>query len=440
MEQKNQGDKVIRFGNMFELRNVTAGDVLKVGGAAALTGFASWCLLTKSGRSFVSKSIKKLSEIKDRKIDRPWKGYKRPPKLQKPENIDPPVDEQLIGLQLCAGKTIFLFAPTDMGKTTLAIQLACEMMYEKESNIFPGSIIRKPKKLIYYDEEYEGESFQKDEYIEQFTEKNDGSFMLCTGSHGGIDEMLDGIYEDVNLKEHEGQDVVIFVDNIAAVCSGTYGRRTPNGEGYFMQSLKSLKNYLKDVKGIRLTIVLIAHTNKDMADESKKYKPLTNANLQGTSQQVIFANQIIAMGATRISPDHMRIKADKNKKAKKDGCVWVVERTDSITFKFVGYELEEDTISVAGATVLRMEYMANDCDDQQNSIEPNITKKPQQGAKCMMSKEEYDFIVKLREEERMSFKQISIAHAKFFKYEKPLSDQTISNKYNEAKSKIKTAD
>lgn len=332
-------------------------------------------------------------------IPHPWKGYKRTPVKARPEDAPAPKENRLLDVYIRAGRIVFLFAPTDVGKTTLAVQLAYEMAFEKDSKIFPNSVIRHPKKVIYYDEEYQGESFQKEGYRNMF-EINDGRFLYTQGAHDGIDDMLEAIYNDANQKEYEGHDIVMFIDNIKAVCKGTYSGKGSNGEGRFINSLKSIKNYLEDKKGIRLTVVVIAHTTSDAADE-KRYKTITEKNLQGTNDQSDFANELIALGDTRIGPEYKRVKALKNKELPKDGKVWVVKRVDGTTFECVGYELESDTIDKKIAPALLSKYTSgNTVYKQLDSASPDSEEG--NGTKASYSREK----IELTEEQLVRCREV----------------------------------
>lgn len=365
MGDSSTGDKKIEISwkNGFKVQNYSAGDFAKFGAIGLGICFIGWSIFTKNGQGFVKKTYNWIKDEKEKIIDRPWKGYKRTPVKGRPEDAPAPKEGRLLDVYIRAGRVVFLFAPTDVGKTTLAVQLASEMAFREESKIFPNSVIRHPKKVIYYDEEYEGESFQKEGYREVF-ESNDGRFLYTQGAHDGIDDMLDAIYYDANQKEYEGHDIVMFIDNIKAVCKGTYSGKGTNGEGRFIKSLKSIKNYLEDKKGIRLTVVVIAHTTKEAADE-KRYKTLTEQNLQGTNDQSDFANELIALGDTLIGPEYKRVKALKNKKLPKDGKVWVVKRIDETTFEYVAYELESDTIDKKIAATLLAKYTSGNMGNAQ---------------------------------------------------------------------------
>lgn len=390
MGDSGTGDKKIEISwkNGFKVQNYSAGDFAKIGAIGLGIAAIGWSIFTKSGRGCVKTAYKWIKDEKEKIIDRPWKGYKRAPVKARPEDAPAPREARLLDVYIRAGRVVFLFAPTDVGKTTLAVQLASEMAFGEDSKIFPNSVIRHPKKLIYYDEEYQGESFQKEGYRDVF-ESNDGRFLYTQGAHDGIDDMLDAIYYDANQKEHEGHDIVMFIDNIKAVCKGTYSGKGTNGEGRFIKSLKSIKNYLEDKKGIRLTVVVIAHTTKAAADE-KKYKPITVTILQGTNDQSDFANELIALGDTLIGPEYKRVKVLKNKALPKDDKVWVVKRIDATTFEYVAYELESDTIDKKIAATLLAKYTSGNLGDAQlDSALPDCKKESE--SKASYSREKIEF-------------------------------------------------
>ena len=281
------------------------------------------------------KEAKKLKELKEL---RPWDYYTPPQKGVVGGNLQVAHKVPLWGYAIYEGWNYTLFAPTNVGKTALAQQILSELAYADTSAIIPGMEIGKGRRLMFFDEEYDLANLPE-EYVMLNREKSKevGERIEFYGKSGDVEAFLDRLY---SLLKDDKRSTVVFVDNISALCGQSIQKQTR-----LLNGVKKIKDYLKYCKqpSHMVTTVLIGHTN--LKNYSDRYKPITERDMQGSSELGNMITGSIALGYTRLGPGYYRLLFPKNKAMQATDKVHVIRRADAINFEHICEMPEEDTIA-----------------------------------------------------------------------------------------------
>lgn len=272
--------------------------------------------------------LKKLQEL------RPWDYYEAPKKAVYGGGLPVNVVKPLWGYGIYEGYCFILFAPTNVGKTALALQIVNELAYNETSDFMPDWEIGKNRQLMYFDEEYGLNNFPPE--LQKFYENKDNRVVFY-GKSGGVEQFLDRLYQNV---KKSGKPTVAFVDNIGAVCGGN----TIKQEKRLLEGVWKIINYLRD-KGepsIPLTIVLIGHTN--VTKYPDRFKHCSEGNLQGASEQANYATGMIELAYTHRA-GYYRLDFPKNKRVPKTDKVYMLHRRDALNFEYVCQMDENEALS-----------------------------------------------------------------------------------------------
>lgn len=280
------------------------------------------------------KEAKKLKELKEL---RPWDYYTPPQKGVVGGNLQVAHKVPLWGYAIYEGWNYTLFAPTNVGKTALAQQILSELAYADTSAIIPGMEIGKGRRLMFFDEEYDLANLPE-EYVMLNREKSKevGERIEFYGKSGDVEAFLDRLY---SLLKNDKRSTVVFVDNISALCGQSIQKQTR-----LLNGVKKIKDYLKYCKqpSHMVTTVLIGHTN--LKNYSDRYKPITERDMQGSSELGNMITGSIALGYTRLGAGYYRLSFPKNKAMQATDKVHVIRRADAINFEYICEMPEEDTI------------------------------------------------------------------------------------------------
>lgn len=268
---------------------------------------------------------------------RPWDYYTPPQKEVTSSNLQVAYKVPLWGYAIYEGWNYTLFAPTNVGKTTFAQQILSELAYAETSAIIPGMEIGKGRRLMFFDEEYDLANLLE-EYVKFNREKSKevGDRIEFYGKTGGVEAFLDRLYY---LLKDNPMSTVVFIDNISALCGQNLQKQVR-----LLNGLKKIKDYLKYCKQPShiLTTVIIGHTN--LQNYMDRYKPITERDMQGSSELGNMITGSIALGYTRLGPGYYRLLFPKNKAMRATDKVHVIRRTDAISFEHICEMNEEDTI------------------------------------------------------------------------------------------------
>lgn len=280
---------------------------------------------------------KKAKEKEELQKLRPWDYYTPPQKGVTSSNLQVAHKVPLWGYAIYEGWNYTLFAPTNVGKTTFAQQILSELAYAETSTIIPGMEIGKGRRLMFFDEEYDLANLPE-EYVNFNREKSKevGDRIEFYGKTGDVEAFLDRLYY---LLKDNPMSTVVFIDNISALCGQNIQKQVR-----LLNGLKKIKDYLKYCMQPShiVTTVLIGHTN--LQNYTDRYKPITERDMQGSSELGNMITGSIALGYTRLGPGYYRLLFPKNKAMQATDKVHVIRRTDAINFEHVCEMNEEDTI------------------------------------------------------------------------------------------------
>ncbi len=312
-------------------------------------------------RAKEKEDAKKLLELK--KL-RPWDYYTPPQKEMTSSNLQVAHKVPLWGYAIYEGWNYTLFAPTNVGKTTFAQQILSELAYADTSAIIPGMEIGKGRRLIFFDEEYDLSNLPE-EYVIFNREKSKeiGERIEFYGKTGDVEAFLDCLY---NLLKDNSRPTVVFLDNISALCGQNIQKQVR-----LLNGVKKIKDYLKYCKqpSHTITTILIGHTN--LQNYTDRYKPITERDMQGSSELGNMITGSIALGYTRLGPGYYRLLFPKNKAMQATDKVHIIRRADAINFKHICEMLEEDCIMKNAS--LPMDILSTQ--GQKSLVDPEILKR-----------------------------------------------------------------
>ena len=317
----------------------------EAGALILVTGFAT--LVVKGAndgynkvKAYLKQRAKKKEEIKkleELKRLRPWDYFTPPQKGVTGSNLQVAHKVPLWGYAIYEGWNYTLFAPTNVGKTALAQQILCELAYADTSTVIPGMEIGKGRRLMFFDEEYDLANLPE-EFVKFNREKSKevGDRIEFYGKTGDVEAFLDRLY---SLLKDNSKSTVVFIDNISALCGQNIQKQIR-----LLNGVKKIKDYLKYCKQPShiITTVLIGHTN--LQKYTDRYQPITERDMQGSSELGNMITGSIALGYTRLGPGYYRLLFPKNKAMQATDKVHVIRRADAINFEHICEMNEEDTI------------------------------------------------------------------------------------------------
>lgn len=284
-----------------------------------------------------AKKRKEAKELEELKKLRPWDYFTPPQKGVTSSNLQVAHKVPLWGYAIYEGWNYTLFAPTNVGKTTLAQQILCELAYADTSAVIPGMEIGKGRRLMFFDEEYDLTNLPE-EFVKFNRDKSKevGDRIEFYGKTGDVEAFLDRLY---SLLKDNPKSAVVFIDNISAMCGQNIQKQVR-----LLNGVKKIKDYLKYCKQPShiITTVLIGHTN--LQNYTDRYKPITERDMQGSSELGNMITGSIALGYTRLGPGYYRLLFPKNKAMQATDKVYVIRRADAINFEHICEMNEEDSI------------------------------------------------------------------------------------------------
>ena len=207
------------------------------------------------------------------------------------------------------------------------------------------------------------------------------------------------------------KSTVIGIDNVSKALPILQDESARDLFRFLSECIESAK---RD-KGIDLTFVLVAHTNKEGYGVS-----IGTEHLKGTSKVADFADLVLAIGPTRFGKGVKMLKVLHNRNEPEPETVLVMKKMDSkpfLHFEPVGNMREEDALPKRAKNAkCDMPYKdedRDDCDEQ---------------PKCKFTHEDKVKMWRLNKEEHLSYEKIA---TKFKKEGKATSRQNVGIYVNE---------
>lgn len=249
-----------------------------------------------------------------------------------------PTPKMLFGDLWLEGELAILFADTGKGKSLLAVQIAESIA--RGFSIAPMEMTAKPQKVLYFDFELTAKQFE----MRYAKERQDGESERLKDHYkfsNGFSRveikvnasMPKGYYTFETYIRHsiektvkETAATVLILDNI------TYLKRSNESTREAVPLMKELKR-LKSVYG--LSILVLAHTPK--RDNSR---PITVNDLQGSKVLSNFADNVFAIGQSKLDPAGRYIKHIKPRSTglTYDGSNVLLFRLAKLNENFLGFQ------------------------------------------------------------------------------------------------------
>lgn len=208
------------------------------------------------------------------------------------------------------------------------------------------------------------------------------------------------------------RSTVIGIDNLSKALPILQDESARDLFRFLSECLESAK---RD-KGIDLTFVLVAHTNKEGYGVS-----IGTEHLKGTSKVADFADLVLAIGPTRFGKGVKMLKVLHNRNEPEPETVLVMKKVDSkpfLHFEPVSNMREEDALPKRAKNPKWTRWHDEDQDDCNEQPEP----------KCKFTHEDKVEMWRLSKKEHLSYEKIA---AKFKEEGKVTTRQNVGNYVNE---------
>ena len=300
---------------------------------------AVWSLLIlalrKIGRDvykFIKEWFKKRNEVK--KSEEKKGSLKNPKVMNDPKEtgkiINMSTSRDIIPGWIAAGDMCYIVAPTGVGKTTLAVGLACAMAKGEATVLNPEEKALKHQVLYYMmDAREDGVNNNYPHLKNYFPELK---FNLI---EGGVHK--DTLIEDIrsNVKKSKETFVTIIIDNLNRV----------EEKSKLHAALESLRAELKDKEKKVLTSIVLNHTSSEYS-KNKSHLPIESADVKGFKDDIDNADDFIVINRTYLDKNILIINQRKYRwgEVKEDSIVVGREKSEYLHFVYLGEEREEDML------------------------------------------------------------------------------------------------
>ncbi|HLA95217.1 MAG TPA: AAA family ATPase [Pyrinomonadaceae bacterium] len=214
----------------------------------------------------------------------------------------------LFGEYWCEGELTLLFADTGLGKSALAVQIACALAGGKP--VPPFEMHTAPQRVLYVDFELTNAQFAARYAAEPgSTEIDTGplfpmNLIRCTAQDDwqlppDFDDVFSFAVESVITMIEFSKARVVILDNLTCLTANSENSMTARR---LMRMLQSVK------KKFGVSILALAHTPK-----LRGGLPMELNQLQGSKMLANFADNIIAMGRSSVSNDLRYLKPLKQR-------------------------------------------------------------------------------------------------------------------------------
>jgi DnaB-like helicase N terminal domain/AAA domain len=233
------------------------------------------------------------------------KGYSFPHVMEMAKNAT--AKNMLVGSLIRVEDVAILFSGPENGKSVWSVQMADKI--SRGESLFQGLLRNEcaPQKVLYFDFELTLSDY-KSRYLDgagkEYPFRGDG-WMTRVGNDENepktFAEIANNMEQILKKNIELFQPSVVFVDNITAMSNGS------TADADVVRKIMDLLLLLK--KKYKLTVIVLAHTPKryDMS------KPLTIADLAGSSLLAAYADSIIVIGQSKMGNNVKYIKHIKGR-------------------------------------------------------------------------------------------------------------------------------
>lgn len=231
----------------------------------------------------------------------------------------------LVGDLVSSGGIYVLVAPTGTGKSILATQMGIDIATGISSKCVPGDVNKAPQKVIYYNGELKAQDWAN-RYGKNGVSFPKETFLLVSGKFQSFMDFLSHVKDKGNEQD---SDCTIIIDNLT-----TYAGQEITAK-IIIDLFHTLENIQHNatVSGRNVTIILVAHANKDYDDK----KRLELKDIAGSSTLAKFATGIFGLSNT--DEDDSKILYEL--KRRREGIKKEL-RLKRVDYPYVHFELSDD--------------------------------------------------------------------------------------------------
>jgi archaellum biogenesis ATPase FlaH len=258
-----------------------------------------------------------------------------------------PIPKMLFGEFWYEGEICILFADTNLGKSSLAVQIANSIT--KGKSITPFGLEAEAQKVLYFDFELSDRQF-----ISRYSEQKFGSYTniyefdekllrVEVNPDGGVAdnfaEYEKSLIASIEAAIEETGTKVLIIDNITYLKNDNEKAKDALP---LMKALKSLKTKHN------LSIQVLAHTPKIYLS-----KPITKNDLAGSKMLINFCDSAFSMGKSQLGSEYRYLIQVKQRNSGQvydsdNVCYGRISKPDNfLMFDFEGYGAESEHIDTS---------------------------------------------------------------------------------------------
>ena len=211
-----------------------------------------------------------------------------------------------VGKLIGAGETALIFAPTDQGKSHLAMQVAIEIALGQPSDLVDPSERTNgiPQSVFIYDSEQDEDDIMC-RYGKSSFQFPKNLMRISNCSFDDENEFLNNV--KTHVEYFKGNYITFILDNVSHAIPTLSGEKVRK----FQIELSKIKNVAAQ-NGLTVTFVFVAHTTKENPSE------LTLKSLSGSVNWSNFARCIYVLAPTRLGTEYKMLKTLKYKRGRYD--------------------------------------------------------------------------------------------------------------------------
>lgn len=270
--------------------------------------------------------------------------------------------EWLIDDWLYDNDLVVLFGPPKAGKSTLAMQMARDLAEGRLSEVFPMECPRQKQWVFYYHLEMTQEEVMTD-YPDLLHNAHNIDYFIRPKGINEAKNLVDDIR--AQIEKRRKSSVTVIVDNISRLGGGT-----AVSDKKVLKYIGELKDEMAEKYKVKLTIILLNHTD---GDKYKEYAKLEPNMMRGSENLYREVGLLFSINNTCEGEDIKMIKMNARRGAAKKTEVIVVQRCKTPEGRCCfNYLRDDDEVSLL---LPKLSYKKTIVGKEQNDVSDTMPKR-----------------------------------------------------------------
>lgn len=270
--------------------------------------------------------------------------------------------EWLIDDWLYDNDLVVLFGPPKSGKSTLAMQMARDLAEGRLSEVFPMECPRQKQWVFYYHLEMTQEEVMTD-YPDLLHNAHNIDYFIRPKGINDAKNLVDDIR--AQIEKRRKSTVTVIVDNLSRLGGGT-----AVSDKKVLKYIGELKDEMAEKYKVKLTIILLNHTDRD---KYKEYAKLEPNMMRGSENLYREVGLLFSINNTCEGEDIKMIKMNARRGAAKKTEVIVVQRCKTPGGRWCfNYLRDDDEVSLL---LPKLSYKKTIVGKEQNDVTDTMPKR-----------------------------------------------------------------